>query len=231
MKTLGLIGGLSWYSTSVYYKRINEVIKDRLGNSHSAKLILYSVDFNEFKLLQQNSDWDQIANNLTQIAMILENAGADCIILASNTPHLVANIIEKVLKVPLIHIVDVCAAEIKKVNVSKVGLLGTKFTMENNFFTGHLNQKGIAVLIPDEEDRSLIHSTIFDELTQGIFRQETKTKYLNIISNMINDGAEGIIFGCTEISLLLRPSDCTFIVFDTTEIHSKSAVDFALSTL
>jgi len=229
MKTLGLIGGLSWFSTSVYYRTINQLTNERLGGSNSARLLLYSVNFNDFKLLQEKDDWSQIDNMITDIAMKLENAGAECIIMCTNTPHLVADSVRQKINIPLLHIAEETAKEIKKQNYNKVGLLGTKFTMENSFFKDRLTKFGIETLIPDENERSFIHECIFNELTRGIFTNESKKKFIEIIDKLNKTGAQGVIFGCTEISLLLNKEDCSIPVFDTTIIHSKAAVDFALS--
>ncbi len=229
MKTLGLIGGLSWFSTLVYYRIINQLTNEHLGASNSAKLLLYSVNFNEFKTLQNLNDWDQIEKNLSGIAILLENAGADCIVMCTNTPHLVADSIRKKIGIPLLHIAEETAKEILKQKLNKVGLLGTKFTMEHPFFKDRLLKYDIETIIPDTVDRNFIHASIFNELTQGIFKIETKNKYIAIIENLKKEGAQGIIFGCTEISLLMNQTDTNLTVFDTTIIHSKSAVDFALS--
>jgi aspartate racemase len=229
LKTLGLIGGISSLSTASYYKTINQLTNERLGGSHSAKLFLYSVDFNDFKELQDKDDWIQIESMLSNIAKQLENAGADCIVICSNTPHLVADKISQKIKIPLIHIAEETAKEIVRQKITKVGLLGTKFTMENSFFIERLSKYDIKTMIPDSPDRDFIHASIFDELTKGIIKEETKRKYLTIIEKLRKDGVQGVIFGCTEISLLLNPSDCNVTVFDTTAIHSKAAVDFALS--
>ena len=229
MKTLGLIGGLSWFSTMVYYRTINQLINERLGGSHSAKIFLYSVDFNEFKILQEKGDWKQIEGMFSDIAKRLENAGADCIVMCTNTPHLVADKIRLKINIPLIHIAEETAREIVRLKINKVGLLGSKFTMENPFFKDRLSDAGLEAIIPDSISRDFIHESIFNELTKGIFKDETKKKYLDIIGKLQSDGAQGIIFGCTEFSLLINQSDCNITVFDTTAIHSKAAVDFALS--
>ncbi len=229
MKTLGLIGGLSWFSTTVYYKTINQLTNERLGGSHSAKLILYSVDFNDFRTLQDKGDWKQIERMLSDIAKRLEDAGADCIVMATNTPHLVADAVRQKINIPLLHIAEETAKEIVRQGISKVGLLGTKFTMVNLFFKDRLSRFGLESLIPDSADRDFIHASIFDELTKGVFQEATKKKYLGIIEKLQKDGAQGVIFGCTEISLLISQSDCNMPVFDTTAIHSRAAVNFALS--
>jgi len=229
MKTLGLIGGLSWYSTSVYYKTINQLVNQRLEGSHSAKILLYSIDFEEFKTIQERKAWNELEIMMTEIAQRLEKSGADCIMICSVTPHLIADNMRKNINIPLIHIAEETAKEIVKTSSSKVGLLGTKFTMENSFFKNKLTQAGIETLIPHEEDRDFIHASIFNELTKGEFRDETKQRYLQIIEEMRNHGAEGVIFGCTEISFLIQQPDCSIRIFDTTDIHARAAVDFALA--
>jgi aspartate racemase len=229
MKTLGLIGGLSWYSTSVYYRTINQLTNERLGSSHSAKLILFSIDFEEFRILQNTGDWEQVERMLSSLAIRLEDSGADCIVMCTNTPHLVADTIRQKIKIPLLHIAEETAKEIVKQNINKVGLLGTKFTMENSFFKDRLSQFGIESIVPDDFDKDYIHDSIFNELTRGLFKENTKNKYLDIIDKLKKDGAKGVVFGCTEFSILINPADCSIPIFDTTSIHSKAAVDFALS--
>jgi aspartate racemase len=228
MKTLGLIGGLSWYSTSVYYKTINELTGQRIGSEHSARLILYSVDFNDFRVLQANNDWTAVAEMLSGIALTLQNAGAACIVMCTNTPHLIAGQIRQKITIPLIHIAEETGKEIVQHQINKVALLGTRFTMENSFFKDILSSFGIETIVPDAADQEFIHHAIFEELTKGAFKAETKTRYLESIEKLGNDGAEAVIFGCTEISLLINPSESCLKVFDTTVIHSKAAVDFAL---
>ena len=228
MKMLGLIGGLSWFSTTVYYKTINQLINERLGGSHSARLLLYSLDFDDFDTLQKKGDWQQIEVMISDIAMRLENAGADCIVMCTNTPHLVADKVSQKIKIPLIHIAEETAKEIAAQEMTKAGLLGTKFTMENSFFKDRLLKYCIEPLIPDEADRDFIHASIFNELTKGIFKDETKQRFLAIIDKLHNAGAQGVILGCTEIALLITQADCDVTIYDTTAIHSKAAVDFAL---
>lgn len=230
MKTIGLIGGFSWHSTEIYYREINLLTGERLGEENSAKILLYSVNLKEFTTLQAEGGWEKIGVKLSDIAVRLENAGADCILICANTPHLVADVIQKKIKIPLIHIAEETAKEIIKQNINKVGLLGTKFTMEDSFFKDRLTKNGIQAIIPGDEDREFIHSAIFNELTNGIFKKETKTKFLEIIEKLKKEGAQGIIFGCTEIILLIKKDECNITVFDTTEIHPKSAVDFALNS-
>jgi aspartate racemase len=229
MKTLGIIGGLSWFSTAVYYRTINQLTNQQLGDSHSARLLLYSVDFNDFKVLQEKNDWDKIERMLTDIPLKLQTAGADCIVMATNTPHLVADTVRKKITIPLLHIAEETAKEIVRHKMVKVGLLGTKFTMENSFFKDRLTNFGIETIVPDNADRDFIHASIFNELTKGIFKEESKTKYVDIIDKLKANGANGVIFGCTEIALLISQADSSITVFDTTVIHSKAAVDFALS--
>ncbi len=229
MKTLGLIGGLSWYSTSVYYKTINQLTNQRLGSSHSSKLILFSVDFEEFRLLQNAGNWGAVEKMLSDIAIQLENAGADCIVMCTNTPHLVADTIRKKIKIPLLHIAEETAKEIVSQKINKVGLLGTRFTMENSFFKDRLSQFGIDTIVPADADKDYIHASIFNELTRGFFKDDTKNHYLEIIEKLKSDGAKGVVFGCTEFSILINSTDCSIPIFDTTAIHSKAAADFALS--
>lgn len=229
MKTLGLIGGLSWFSTSVYYRLINQLTNERLGASHSARLLLYSVDFNDFRVLQEKGEWGEVERMMIDIAKKLENAGAECIVMCTNTPHLIADALREKLQVPLLHIAEETAKAIVQEGLGRIALLGTRFTMENSFFKDRLSKFGLETLIPDSQGREFIHASIFNELTKGIFKVETKAKYLEIIDQMAQSGAEGVIFGCTEISLLINQADCRIKVFDTTSIHAKSAVDFALS--
>jgi aspartate racemase len=229
MKTLGLIGGLSWYSTSVYYKTINQLTNQRLGSSHSSKLILFSVDFEEFRLLQNAGNWGAVEKMLSDIAIQLENAGADCIVMCTNTPHLVADTIRKKIKIPLLHIAEETAKEIVSQKINKIGLLGTRFTMENSFFKDRLSQFGIDTIVPADADKDYIHASIFNELTRGFFKGDTKNYYLEIIDKLKSDGAKGVVFGCTEFSILINSTDCSIPIFDTTAIHSKAAADFALS--
>ncbi len=229
MKILGLIGGLSWFSTAVYYRTINELINQKLGGSNSAKLLLYSVNFNDFKILQEADDWKQIETMVSDIARKLESAGADCIVMCTNTPHLIADLVQQKINIPLLHIADETAKEIVKQNANKVGLLGTKFTMEHSFFKDRLSKFGVETLIPGGADRDFIHASIFNELTKGIFKEETKKKYLDIIEKLNSEGAQGVVFGCTEISLLINQSECGITIFDTASIHAKAAVDFALA--
>lgn len=229
MKTIGLIGGTSWVSTIEYYKIINQLTNERLGNLHSAKIFLYSIDFDEFKMLADQNEWQEIAGIFIHAAQHLESAGADCIALCSNTTHIIADDVQESISIPLIHIVDATATAIAEKKITKTGLLGTKFTMEQSFFTERLRSLGIEPVIPNESERTFIHESIFGELTKNIFHKETKQCYLEIIVRLLQQGAEGMIFGCTEIPLLIKPNECPVPVFDTTVIHAKAAVDFALA--
>ncbi len=228
MKTIGLIGGTSWVSTIEYYRIINQLTNERLGGLNSAKILLYSINFEEFKPPADPNGWGHVAETLAGIARRLEGAGADCLLLCANTPHMVADSVQKNIRIPLLHIAEMTAKEIVKQKISNVGLLGTKFTMELPFFKDKLSKYGIRASIPNDKDREFIHSSIYAELGKGIFTKETKEKYLEIIQDLKKDGAAGIIFGCTEIPMLLNQKDCDIPVFDTTAIHSRSAVDFAL---
>lgn len=229
VKTLGLIGGLSWYSTIVYYRTINQLTNERLGSSHSAKLILFSVDFEEFRILQDKNDWNGVEDMLSNAATQLQNTGADCIVMCTNTPHLVADEVRKKIKIPLIHIAEETAKEIVSQNIKTVGLLGTKFTMENSFFKNRLLEFGIEAIVPEDADKNYIHASIFNELTRGIFKDETKNKFLEIIDKLKSDGAGGIVFACTEFSILINPAACSIPIFDTTTIHARAAVNFSLT--
>jgi aspartate racemase len=230
MKTLGLIGGISWHSTAAYYRLINQLTQERLGGNHSAELLLYSVNYHEFKELQANNNWNEIGNMLSGIAMRLQDAGAEGLVICSNTPHLVADRIVKDIQIPLLHIAEATANEIVGNNITRVGLLGTKFTMEQSFFKERLSAAGIETLVPEEEERRMIHQSIINELSKGILNPATKKSYLSIIDGLCQRGAEAIVLGCTEFSLLLDPSAGPVKLFDTTAIHSKRAANFVLGT-
>jgi aspartate racemase len=229
MKTLGLIGGTTWVSTVDYYRYINKLTNERLGGQNSAQILLYSLNFDKVKTLADAGDWEKFGELFAGVAQNLENAGAEAIVLCANTAHIVASFIESRIRIPLINITDATAREISKQNLKRVALLGTRFTMENDFYKKMLLQYGIETIIPDDEERDFIHDSIFEELGKDIFKGETKRKYLEIIENLRALGAEGVIFGCTEIPMLLKPQDCDIPSFDTTQIHAQYAVDFALS--
>jgi aspartate racemase len=228
-KTIGLIGGMSWESSAVYYKRINQETQKLLGGVHSCQSLMYSVDFGEIADLQHDEAWDKLGELMIDAAKRLESGGADFVVLCTNTMHKLADKISTNVSIPLIHIADATAERIKQSNLSKVGLLGTKFTMEQDFLTGRLSANyNIETIIPNEEQRTIIHRIIYEELVKGILLQESKEEYIKIINDLINKGAEGIILGCTEISLLITPEDTDHILFDTTELHAKKAVELAL---
>ncbi len=230
MKTLGLIGGTSWVSTVDYYRIINQTINEKMGGLNSAKIYMYSLNLTELNALGEKNDWKGISSLFCGIARKLEQVGAEGIVICANTPHKVADDIRQAIKIPLIHIAEVTAKEIAKTGIKKAGLLGTRFTMEEDFFKIWLTQAKIETLIPDEKnDREYIHHSIFNELGKGIFTKEAKEKYLAIINQLITRGAQGIIFGCTEIPFLIKPQECPVPVFDTTQIHARAAAEFALS--
>lgn len=228
MKTIGLLGGMSWESSLEYYRIINELISQKLGRLHSAKCILYSFDFEEIVEMQSREDWEQMSSYLIHAAKKLEGAGADMVLVCTNTLHKVADKTAKSINVPLVNIVDVTAQEVKAQGITEVGLLGTKFTMEDGFYTQRLEENGITTLIPEEDERELVHSIIFDELCKGIKKQESKQKLIEIISGLESRGAKGIILGCTELPLLVKPHDINSKHFDTTILHATRAVELAL---
>jgi aspartate racemase len=229
MKTIGLIGGMSWESTVPYYRIINETVRERLGGLHSAKIILYSVDFYEIELLQRSGDWEEAGSVLAQAAASLQAAGAEFLVLCTNTMHKVADSIGSAVRIPLFHIADPTAQEIKKAGFTKVGLLGTRFTMEEDFYRGRLRDRHqLEVLIPDDADRGVVHRVIYEELVLGLVRDSSRTEYRKIIQRLVNQGAQGMILGCTEISMLVGPADSPVPLFDTTGIHARKAAEFAL---
>jgi len=229
MKTIGLIGGMSWESSSLYYQIINRTTQKKLGGVHSAKCLLYSVDFNEIALLQKEGNWQKLGELMIEAAQNLEKGGADFIVVCTNTMHKLSDQIEKNTSIPLVHIGDATAEKIKEKNFKKVGLLGTSFTMEQDFFKGRLLDKHqIETVIPDEKQRVDIHRIIYDELVKGIINSESRNIILEIISDLIDQGAEGIILGCTEIELLITNEFTSAELFNTAEIHAKKAVEFAL---
>jgi aspartate racemase len=230
MKTIGLIGGMSWESTAHYYRKINDLVKRRLGGLHSAQILLYSVDFHDIELLQRSGDWRSAGVLLAQIARQLESAGADCLVLATNTMHRVADAIEAAVRIPLLHIADPTAVSIKQTGVHTVGLLGTRFTMEQDFYRGRLaTRHGLKVLVPEESDRELVHRVIYDELCLGNVSAASRDHYRAVIAGLVERGAQAIIFGCTEIGMLVTQEDSTVPVFDTTALHAAAAVEFALT--
>lgn len=231
MKTLGLIGGLSWESTADYYRLINTSIQKRLGGLHSAKCLMYSFDFQEIAVLQHEGKWKQAAEAMIDAAVKLETAGADAIVICSNTMYKAADDMEQHLSVPLLHIGDAAAASMKEQGISTAVLLGTAFTMEQNFYKKRLEHSGLTVVTPIAEERNIIHSVIFDELCRGIIKEESKERILSIIKGVNTAGAAGIILGCTELPMLIKPEDLDIPVFDTTQLHSKLAADFLLDNI
>ena len=230
MKIIGMIGGMSWESTAPYYRIVNETVKERLGGLHSAKLVLYSVDFQEIEHLQRTGAWDDAGRMMAQAAQSLQKAGADFLVLCTNTMHKVADAIESAVDIPLLHIADPTAEEIKRVGLKKVGLLGTRFTMEQDFYCGRLRRRhDLEVIIPNEIDREIIHTVIYEELCQGKVLTDSRMQYQRIIQRLVEDGAEAIILGCTEISMLIGARDSPVPLFDTARIHARKAVDWALS--
>lgn len=230
MKTIGLIGGMSWESTIPYYRQINEAIKERLGGLHSARIVLYSVDFHEIERLQRAENWEAAGAILANAARSLEAAGAAFLVLCTNTMHKVASSIESAVTIPLLHIADATASEIKRAGHSTVGLLGTRFTMEQAFYRDRLSDRhGLRVIVPGAEDREIIHGIIYDELCLGIVKAESRSAYRKIMRQLASQGAEAIILGCTEISLLVNQQDSNVPLFDTTAIHARLAADQALS--
>jgi aspartate racemase len=229
MKTLGLIGGISWISTVDYYKLINEGINSKLGGLNFSQCVIYSFNYADIKKNNDANDWDSTLQMITTASEHLKTAGAKAIILCANTMHLIAEKLEQNIGVPVIHIATATAATISSQKIKKVGLLGTKFTMELDFFKAKLAQQSIETIIPGNDDRDFLHYTIFEELGRGILSNQTKQRYLSIIEQLIEQGAEGIILGCTEIPLLIQPGDVGVPVFDTTRIHAAAAIEFALS--
>ncbi|MCE0827368.1 aspartate/glutamate racemase [Buttiauxella sp. A2-C2_NF] len=230
MKTIGLLGGMSWESTIPYYRLINEGIKTRLGGLHSAKIVLHSVDFHEIEACQTSGEWDLAGDMLAQAALGLQKAGAEGIVLCTNTMHKVAHHIESRCSLPFLHIADATGRAITAQNVQRVALLGTRYTMEQDFYRGRLNAEfGIESLIPHEEQRQRINQVIFEELCLGKITAESKHYYQQVIEELQEQGAEGVIFGCTEIGLLLNQQDCPLPVFDTAAIHAEDAVKFMLA--
>lgn len=232
MKTIGLLGGMSWQSTLDYYRAINEGVNKALGGLHSARIAMYSVDFEPIEKLQHQGDWQETAQLLSAAARHVQAAGADFMLLCTNTMHKVAPAIEAALEIPLLHIADATAEALLAENFATVGLLGTSFTMEQDFYKGRLaNRFGLQVLVPNREDRQVVHNVIYQELCLGITSPEAKVKYLRIIDDLIVQGAEAIILGCTEIGTLIKPDDANIRIIDTTAIHAAKAVEYAIQSV
>ncbi|KEQ27044.1 aspartate/glutamate racemase family protein [Paenibacillus tyrfis] len=230
MKTIGLIGGMSWESSLLYYQIINQRVKEKLGGHHSAKSLMYSVNFQEIKTLQHQGKWDEATNIMIDSARKLEAAGADVIVICTNTMHKMAQEVAESVSIPLLHIADATGQEIVKDGMKKVALLGTSFTMEQDFYKGRLMEKfGLEVIVPNETDRKIVHDIIYQELCLGIVNEASKKSYLRIMDSLGQQGAEAVILGCTEITMLVSQEDCRIPLYDTTRIHAECAVDFALS--
>lgn len=230
MRTIGLIGGMSWESSQEYYRLINALVRARLGGLHSAKSVMVSVDFAEIERLQQEDRWDEAAQILSGAARGLEAAGADCVVICTNTMHKVADEVEANVGIPLLHIADATAARVESAGLRRIGLLGTRFTMEEDFYVGRLIRRhGLEVIVPQSVERDDIHRVIYDELCLGVARAESKARYLQIMDRLIGRGAQGIILGCTEIGLLVQQVDSRVPLFDTTRIHAEAAVEWALA--
>ena len=230
MKTIGMIGGMSWESSIEYYRIINETVRDELGGLHSARSIMVSVEFAEIEKLQHQDRWDEAAEVLIDATRNLESGGADFAIICTNTMHKLYDIIQQNVRIPLLHIADPTAESIKFEGFKKIALLGTRFTMEEDFYKGRLvDNHGLGVIIPGPEEMETVHRIIYDELCAGIIRSDSKQKYANIIRRLVKEGAEGIILGCTEIGLLVKQEDSPVRLFDTTEIHARAAVKYALA--
>jgi aspartate racemase len=226
MKTVGLLGGMSWESTAVYYKAINEGVKNKLGGLHSAKIAMFSVDFDPIEKLQHQGDWQGTALILSEAARKIEAAGADFLLICTNTMHKVAPQIEQAINIPILHIADATAEVLVKNCIKTVGLLGTAFTMEQDFYKGRLQEKyGLEVIVPNEIDRKIVHAVIYNELCIGKIELSSKTEFLRIIGALSQNGAEAVILGCTEISMLVKQSDTTVALYDTTQIHANKAVE------
>jgi len=230
MKTIGLIGGMSWESSIEYYRIINETVREKLGGLHSAKSVMVSVDFAQIEILQHEGRWDEATQALIRVAQQVERGGADVVLICTNTMHRMAAEIQANISIPLLHIADATADKIHSDRLQTIGLLGTRYTMEMDFYRGRLaKEHGLQVLIPDESQREIVHRIIYDELVQGKILPESKTKYVKIIKDLQAHGAQGIILGCTEIGLLVHELDSALPLYDTTRIHAVAAVDYALA--
>ncbi|MET9463765.1 aspartate/glutamate racemase family protein [Streptomyces sp. NPDC006544] len=229
MKTIGLIGGMSWESTAEYYRILNERTRERLGGLHSARCLLYSVNFAEIEQLQVQGRWAEAGEVLAAAARSLESAGADLLLICTNTMHKVADSVEAAVSVPLLHLADTTVAAVRTAGLRRVGLLGTAFTMEQEFYRGRLAAGGLDVLVPDSEGRALVHRVIYEELCLGVVRDGSRAAYRRVVEDLVAAGAEGIVLGCTEIELLIGPEDSPVPVFPTARLHAEAAVDAALA--
>jgi aspartate racemase len=229
VKTIGLLGGMSWESTVPYYRLINQSVAAKLGGFHSARLLLYSVDFHEIELLQQRGAWDEAGELLADASAALERGGAEFLVICTNTMHRVADAIERRVRIPILHIADATADAVRRAGIGRVGLLGTRFTMEQEFYRGRLERHGLRVTVPGAADREIVHRVIYEELCRGALRDESRDEYRRIIADLVRGGVEGVIFGCTEIGLLVGEGDAAVPTFDTTEIHARAAAALAMT--
>ena len=229
MRTIGLLGGMSWESSALYYQLVNQGVRDRLGGFHSAPCVMSSVDFALVEEMQTRGAWDEAGRLLAGEAAALERIGAECIVLCTNTMHKVADVITAEISVPLLNVIDVTAEAIRDDGLTSVALLGTRFTMEEPFYADRMSEHGVAVMVPSAQDRRVVNDVIYGELVRGVVRDESRAAYQVIIEGLVDGGAEGVILGCTEIELLVRGEDCSVPVFPTTKLHATAAVDFALS--
>ncbi|WP_457630667.1 aspartate/glutamate racemase family protein [Oceanithermus sp.] len=229
MKIIGVLGGMSWESTVVYYQLMNRMVRERLGGAHSAEILLYSVDFGRIESLQHAGRWEELTAEMERGGQRLAAAGADFLVIATNTMHLMADAVARASGLEVLHIASATAAAVLEAGVRRVGLLGTRFTMEQPFMRERLERQGLEVLVPDEADRELVHHVIYEELVQGVIREESRRAYREVMARLVERGAGGIILGCTEIGLLVGPEDASVPVFDTTRIHAAAAVERALA--
>src|SRR6187200_1829706 len=230
MKSIGLIGGLTYVSTIEYYRYINELANEKIGGNETIEVIVYSVNFGEIKVLTEAGDWNKISDIICKVAQTIELGGASCLLIGANTMHKIADEVQAAIKIPVIHIAEAVAKVILKNGLKKVGLLGTRYTMQLGFYTERLARYGIETIIPEQEDVEYINYTIYNEFSKNIFTAEAKEKYLNIISKLKEKGAEGVVGGCTEIPILIKPGDCTILIFDTATIHSEAGVEYVIGS-
>ena len=228
MKTIGIIGGTSWESTAIYYRLLNEGVKARLGGHHSAKCVIFSLEFHEIAALQKADDWDGLNAIMADAAQKLERAGAECILIAANTMHLCAPAVQAAVSIPLLHMIDATTDAIHQAGLQRVGLIGTRFTMEKPFWAERAAQNGVEVIVPHKEQRDLIHQVIYDELVMGVVREESREAYLAIMKDLIERGAQGIVLGCTEVCMLIEPKHSHVPLFDTSGLHVDMALSWAL---
>ncbi|MDX1690046.1 MAG: aspartate/glutamate racemase family protein [Acidimicrobiia bacterium] len=230
MRTIGLLGGMSWESSAEYYRIVNETVRDRLGGNHSARTVLWSVDFHDVETLQAAGAWDEAARLMVEAARRIEAAGADLLVICTNTMHRMADEVQAAIGIPILHIADATAAAVRDEGIGTVALLGTRYTMEQDFYRGRLEDRhGLTVVVPREPDRTVVHDVIYDELVRGVVRDESRDRYLGIIAGLVADGAEGVVAGCTEIELLVEQRHVDVPYFPTTRLHAEAAVDAALA--